>query len=248
MDKRFKASALVNAKLYFFSGKLKDGTVSNEVWYLDLGSLSNSTIQKWNRNNVSMPVAYYSGTSCISVVDNSTILLIGRIMYNQNTLSLYFTAKIYAFNFKPNKQPWPTPKIINDNKNFLMRNDIQAVTTDNNNILWVMPPITGSPHTSFILYTAMLLSNGRIVYIGGIQEISAISMTMINIRQFDTHSYNWIDLSIYGDSIDSRAGHSAVLAQNGNIIIYGGYAANINNTSNIKVTPDVAVLKPSTGI
>ncbi|KAF0548092.1 galactose oxidase [Gigaspora margarita] len=45
---------------------------------------------------------------------------------------------------------------------------------------------------------------------------------MYEIQTFNTKNYNWSTKVASGDSIDSRIGHSAVLAQNGDIIIYGG--------------------------
>ncbi|KAF0502406.1 galactose oxidase [Gigaspora margarita] len=274
-----QASALVKTKFYFFGGILKTGIITNEVWYLDLGSLSNATIQKWSRSNASMSVAYHSGTSCVSTIDNSTILLIGGVMYTPNTPNLNFNEKIYVFNSK--KPQWNLPKIIGNTSNFVMRNKMQAVinrfgqifisggqnftsnnsssimyndmnlllATDHSNMLWTIPPVTGTPPTSFTQYTATLLTNnGRIVYIGGIQETQANSVNlMTKFKVFNTLSYSWSDQSTYGDVIEPRAGHSAVV-QNGIIIIYGGYATNINNTLYSKVTPDVAKLDTTTWI
>ncbi|KAF0511670.1 galactose oxidase [Gigaspora margarita] len=271
-----QASALVNNKLYFFGGKLETNTVTNEVWYLDVESLSNATIHTWHQSP-SMPVGYYYGTSCVSVTDNSTILLIGGISYTPNTPNLDFDAKVYIFN--PNKPQWKSLKFINGSNNFVMRNNMQAVmnkygqifiygglnftnnnssntvyndmnlllATDYNDILWSTPSVTYAPPTPFIQYTATLLSNGLIVYIGGIQETQAISATlMTTLKLFDTYYNSWSDQTISGDPIESRAGHSAVLAQNEIIIVYGGYSTKTNATSYNTVTPDVAVLNTTT--
>ncbi|KAF0492469.1 galactose oxidase [Gigaspora margarita] len=215
-----QASALVKTKFYFFGGILKTGIITNEVWYLDLGSISNATIQKWSRSNASMSVAYHSGTSCVSTIDNSTILLIGRVMYTPTTPNLNFNKKIYVFNSKN----------LNGTCQILLE-------------ILIIPPVTGTPPASFTQYTATLLTNnGHIVYIGGIQETQANSL-----KVFNTLSYSWSDQSTYGDVIEPCAGHSAVV-QNGIIIIYGGYAMNINNTLYSKVTSDIAKLDTTTWI
>ncbi|RIB08297.1 hypothetical protein C2G38_361243 [Gigaspora rosea] len=223
-DPRYgQSSALVNNKLYFFGGKLETGTVTNEVWYLNVESLSNATVHTWHQSR-SMPVGYYHGTSCVSVTDNSTVFLIGGITYTPNTPNLDFDAKIYIFN--PNKPQWKSLRFINGSDKFVMRNSMQAVTnkygqifiygglnftnnnssnavhndmnllltTDYNDILWSTPSVTYAPSTPFIQYTATLLSNGLIVYIGGIQETQATSATlMTTLKLFDTYYNSWSD-------------------------------------------------------
>ncbi|KAF0511659.1 hypothetical protein F8M41_018241 [Gigaspora margarita] len=89
--------------------------------------------------------------------------------------------------------------------------NILLSTNNYNTILWTTLPIRGSSYTSFIPYTAILLSNGCVVYIGGIQETQTTSanlMTMYIIEKTITLK------TISGDPINTRAGHLAVLGLN----------------------------------
>ncbi|KAF0550205.1 galactose oxidase [Gigaspora margarita] len=60
------------------------------------------------------------------------------------------------------------------------------------------------------------------------------------IRTFNTTSFIWSSISVNGSSIESRWGHSAVLGQNGEIIIYGGSKYNLSQ--DIQALPNLAVL------
>ncbi|CAG8821326.1 2355_t:CDS:2, partial [Gigaspora margarita] len=61
------------------------------------------------------------------------------------------------------------------------------------------------------------------------------------ISIFDTTNLKWLSMTTHGDQIGSRFGHSAVLTQNGFIIIYGGLGSTFT-----QVLPDVAVLDVNT--
>ncbi|KAF0526944.1 galactose oxidase [Gigaspora margarita] len=91
-----------------------------------------------------------------------------------------------------------------------------------------------------IAYAAVLLPTDEIIYIGGVELLLLGNPRLVDIkmvRLFNTKSFTWSTKQITGASIDSRGGHTAVLTQNGSIIIYGG--STINYT---QVAPDLMVL------
>ncbi|CAG8688003.1 7645_t:CDS:2, partial [Dentiscutata heterogama] len=74
-------------------------------------------------------------------------------------------------------------------------------------------------------YTATLLSNGVIVYIGGTNDDGAQEIKMNNITIYNTNNGSWSTMIASGDYISDRQSHSAVLSKDGFIIIYGGGAS-----------------------
>ncbi|KAF0442578.1 galactose oxidase [Gigaspora margarita] len=260
-----QTSTLVGTRLYFFGGPTSTISVYNEVWYLDLSSSFNISTPPWYRDAV-MPVGYFFGTSCLSPIDNSTVYLIGgRTYISAGTKDYSYTSSVYKFNSKTSQ--WSTPTINNFNSSFATRNEMQAVI-DNNGKIFVFGGInhgnddnitTTAYNDMSILdittmiwstqtqsqpvlvdYTATLLPSGLIVYIGGrgskLVNLNDISQVQI----FDTKSYTWSTKFASGSIIASRAFHSAVLTQDGNIIIYGG--STYNSTQLVNVFSDVAVL------
>ncbi|KAF0538900.1 galactose oxidase [Gigaspora margarita] len=267
--RRQQASTLVGTRLYFFGGGTSIST-SNEVWYLDLSSSFNISTPPWH-SDVAMPVGYTLGTSCLSHIDDSTVFLIGGrtwISTSANTDYYLYTSSVYKFNSKTSQ--WTVPTINNFNSSFATRNEMQAVIDINGKIfifgganynsstslyyndINVLDITTMSWSTltqsqsslSRIVYTATLLPNGLIVYIGGESGSSLtsnLSLTdMSQIQVFDTKSYTWSTKIASGSNVASRTLHSAVLTQDGNIIIYGGSTLNSGKVAN--VFSDIAVL------
>ncbi|KAF0549484.1 galactose oxidase [Gigaspora margarita] len=273
--RRQQASTLVDSRLYFFGGGT-DTIVSSEVWYLDLSSSFNISTPSWH-SNVVMPVGYNFGTSCLSPIDNSTVFLIGGRTWIANTNNFSYTSSVYKFDSKVSQ--WTTPTINNFNSNFTSRSDIQAVidnygkififggsdyinptitpiynyyndmnTLDITNMTWSTQTQSQSALT-YIGYTATLLPNGLIVYIGG-SSGSSTSVRVNNISQiqvFDTKFYVWSTKPISGSTIASRRYHSAVLTQDGNIIIYGGSTLDSSGKI-VYVFSDVAVLNTNSWV
>ncbi|RIB20769.1 hypothetical protein C2G38_2080055 [Gigaspora rosea] len=174
-----------------------------------------------------MPIVYSFGTSCLSPIDNSTVFLIGGRTWIANTNSYLNTSSVYKFNSKTSQ--WTTPTINNFNSNFTSRSEIQAVIDNNGKIFifggdnFVDPtttPIfnyykdmnildittmTWSTQTQSqsvlpdFAYTATLLPNGLIVYIGGASGsiTGIISNNMSQIQVFDTNFYTWSTKVMY---------------------------------------------------
>ncbi|KAF0549481.1 galactose oxidase [Gigaspora margarita] len=241
-----QTSTLVSTRLYFFGGNTGI-IVSNEVWYLDLSSSFNISTPPWH-SDVVMPVGYNFGTSCLSPIDNSTVFLIGGRTWIVNTHNFSYTSSVYKFDSKVSQ--WTTPTINNFNSSFETRQEMQSVIDNNGKIFvfgranynssttfcyndmnilditimtWSTPTQSQSVLT-YLDYTATLLPNGLIVYIGGRSGSSTSTSpnNMSQIQVFDTKSYTWSIKPASGSTIASRECHSAVLTQDENIIIYGG--------------------------
>ncbi|KAF0538928.1 galactose oxidase [Gigaspora margarita] len=271
--RRSQTSTLVGTRLYFFGGQTSTIT-SNEVWYLELSNSFNISTPPWH-NDVAMPVGYSFGTSCLSPINNSTVFLIGGRILIANTRNYSYTSSVYKFD--SNTSQWTTPTINTFNPSFVARNEMQAVI-DNNGKIFVFGginhgnndnitttayfdmnvldittmtwSITTQPQSdiTYADYSATLLPNGLIVYIGGRSASSSgVNLTnMAKIQIFDTKSYVWSTKFADGSNIASRVSHSAVLTQDGNIIIYGG--AKLNNSVVIGVFSDIAVLNTNSWI
>ncbi|KAF0513386.1 galactose oxidase [Gigaspora margarita] len=265
---RYKqASSLVNIKFYFFGGLTKSSlspSYTNEVWYLDLSNSFNITTPPWHKD-FDMPIAYSAGSSCVNLIDNSSVFIIGGNMIIPNTTTFDYSSSVYIFNSK-NSQ-WTIPNINGFNSNFTLRDEMQAVFVNNGKIfifggsdgynyysdlnILDITTMTWSlqyQHSlTYVDYTANLLPNGLIVYIGG-REGSSSTVYLVNMNQtrtFDTKSYTWSTKVSGGSIISARIGHSTVLTQDGNIIIYGGSI--INSSGYIdNLLSDVAVLNTNT--
>ncbi|KAF0549467.1 galactose oxidase [Gigaspora margarita] len=266
-----QTSTLVGTRLYFFGG-YTNISPSNEVWYLDLSSSFNISTPPWY-SDVVMPVGYNFGTSCLSPIDNSTVFLIGGRTWITNTKTYSFTSSVYKFDTKT--MQWTTPTINNFNSSFETRQSMQAVIDNygeifvfgganynNSTILFYndmnMLDITHMTWSTqaqsqsvltYIDYTATLLPNGLIVYIGGRSGSSSnISPTdLAQIQIFDTKSYTWSAKSASGSTIASRVSHSAVLTQDGNIIVYGG-STHDSSGKMVYVFSDIAVLNTNSWV
>ncbi|KAF0549466.1 galactose oxidase [Gigaspora margarita] len=264
--RRQQTSTLVGTRLYFFGGGISI-SITNEVWYLDLSSSFNISTPPWH-SDVAMPVEYNLGSSCLSPIDISTVFLIGGRTWIVNTVNFSYTSSVYMFNSKTSQ--WTIPTINNFNSSFQARNEIQAVidnngkifvfgginhgnddnitTTayndmnifDSNTIIWSTQTQSQSVLVN-VAYTATLLPSGLIVYIGGLGTTTTNLINISQVRIFDTKSYTWSTKSASGSIIASRCYHSAVLTQDGNIIIYGG--STYDSSGNIAyVFSDIAVL------
>ncbi|KAF0538905.1 galactose oxidase [Gigaspora margarita] len=203
-------SALVGTRLYFFGGDNSPTFTSHEVWYLDLSSSFNISAPPWH-SDVVMPVGYSFGTSCLSPIDNSTVFLIGGrtwIATSATTDYYSYTSSVFATRNEIQAVIDNNGKIFifggfNYNSSIILAyNDMNIL--DITNMTW-STLIQSQSVLTYIDYTATLLPNGLIVYIGGrsgsISNVSLIDMAQIQI--FDTKSYTWSAKVMYTINIIS---------------------------------------------
>ncbi|KAF0550208.1 galactose oxidase [Gigaspora margarita] len=240
-----------------------------DVWYLDLSnsSLFSTAIPTWYKD-VEMPVGNVYA-SCVSSINNSDIFIFGGRQFLPNSSTVFFNSSVYRFD-PNNNSIWSITNITRFNSTFITRNKMQAVidntrrvfifggmnfivNSDNssklyyndmnildiNNMSWSTLVIPQAPPC--YNYAAILLPTGLIVYIGGTDYLSGVSpVNMSEIRTFNTTSFIWSNISVNGSSIGSHIGHSAVLGQNGDIIIYGGSKYSLDLDT--QALPNLAVL------
>ncbi|KAF0561667.1 galactose oxidase [Gigaspora margarita] len=179
-------------------------------------------------------------------------------VFNSN-ISLWTTPNIIGFNSSFKMRNPIQPIIDNYGKiyafggsNFTYYNASVEVyddmsILDTTSMTWsTLAKSTNTP-PPLLAYTATLLPTGIIVYIGGVKASivgkfgTLVPVSMYEIQIFNTNNYNWSTKVVGGENIDSRLGHSAVLTQNGEIIIYGGLIWNTTSPA----TPYIVKLDTS---
>ncbi|RHZ81956.1 hypothetical protein Glove_116g43 [Diversispora epigaea] len=250
-------SVLINNKIFYFAGN------SHEVFYLDLLNSLNTSYAKWvSVADSSINIKY--STSVVNIND-STVFLIGGLMKNPFTGDDDYSHFVYNFDAK--KLKWETPQIkgdlpygrkkmqaVIDNSgliyifggNKILNSSIDNVEmwyNDMNilnviNMTWITLNISLNLPPKRSDYSATLLSNGFIVYIGGRNDPGQPAITMNELYLFDTNNLTWSSMITQGAQIDIRAYHSDVLTSEGHIIIYGGCYGD----SHLQVVPNTVIL------
>ncbi|CAG8697606.1 6570_t:CDS:2, partial [Acaulospora morrowiae] len=86
-------------------------------------------------------------------------------------------------------------------------------------------------------YAAIMLDDGRILYIGGLNDKQSF-VPMDQILIYDTKTSTWNMTAAVGKIPSVRIRHSAVLTNDGRIIIYGG-----SQNDSMPATPSLAALR-----
>ncbi|KAF0458462.1 galactose oxidase [Gigaspora margarita] len=256
-----QTSTLVNTKIYIFGGNTGKSNFTNEVVYLNLSSPLNTAKPLWVKNTIGIPSAEILATSCLSSIDKSTVYIIGGQTHDPTNQNLINPPLVNAFNSITSQ--WTTVtttgfynySITLDRMQAVMNNDgkiyifggkeVDYSVGDTNygpyinkmNVLdtkaltWSSLNITNNVPTLRVSYTATLLSNGLIIYIGDFEMINS-AKTNVNMNE-----------QVNGNTIAPRNAHSAVLTNDGRIIIFGGNSANsTSRATTLRAQPDVAVL------
>src|SRR6266498_2872843 len=222
----------VDNKLYFFGGVDINRYDTSEVFYLDLTKPFDAVAPSWNDISASSAIPFRSAWAAVTLTNDSnnpTIYLIGGTTQNE-TGEDSFTSLVHTFN--PNSGRWDIPKIEGDESK--RRRHIQAVTNDfeniyifggaadglvgsetvqyfndmimlnTNDLTWSYGPIFNAPLRRHS-YTATL-SDGMIVYIGGI-EITVDNIT----RDVDINQINIYDMKLSSWSVVVRVYISLLL-------------------------------------
>ncbi|KAF0548070.1 galactose oxidase [Gigaspora margarita] len=249
--------------------------LTNEVWYLDLSSSFNTAKPPWNKDigmpigyifgascvsPIDNSVFLVGGRMFIPNTATNNLGSSSVYVFNSNS-SVWTTPNIFGFNssFKMRNQIQPVidnygkiytfggTNYTGFNKPFVNYNDMSIL--DTTSMTWSTLALSVNAPPPYLDYTATLLPTGIIVYIGGYITRSSLlyePVSMYEIQTFNTKDYNWsTKVASGGATIDSRLGHSAVLTQNGDIIIYGG---RIWNDTTVPATPYIAKLDTSSWI
>ncbi|CAG8688461.1 29960_t:CDS:2, partial [Gigaspora margarita] len=248
---RFRqSSVLVGNRLYFFGSQ--NTAQQHDNIYLDVTlSTLNTTNPSWNMSNP-IPAKFLLASACVGGPNKKTIYLLDHFDTSNGDSN---NTVVYAFDTL--SQTWSNPNISEqiplrdkypiDDK-FIKLNDIYIL--DTLILAWIQGSNFNAP-TPRIDFTATLLNNGLILYIGGTTDVSLINMS--EIPTYNTNNNSWDTTIAIGDTVDSRVCHTAVLSPDGHVVIYGGSNSRpINQSQNLAVL-DTTVnpyhwsIKPITG-
>ncbi|PKY55276.1 hypothetical protein RhiirA4_474613 [Rhizophagus irregularis] len=223
-------ASYMDNKIYFLGGyteKYFSGT--NDFFYLDVSKPFNldSTLPISDLSNDSRYVnAYGKGVSTICGPNKDTIFLICEVSEKQFYYR-FINKKEWDMIPFPSTNQW-TSAVCNKNGTYIyiygrgsgVNNDkymMKIINTTKTN--WYLESYDSNIVPKY-LASAILLPDGRIAYIGEI--INDFRFNFRNICIYDTNDGTWINMNTSGIEPSPRYFHTAVLTQDGLIIIYGG--------------------------
>ena len=204
------SSVIVDDKIYMFGGVISNGPDDlNETIYLDVSQSFNTEYPSWALSTA-MPFGTAFGT--VSFVDNSnsTIYLFGGTMFDPVTYEESYESFIYTFNLlyleweiPITEGPMPTRlqqiQAVNDDfgriyifgglNNAERTLSEEMIIFDTNNLTWSYGNKLTMPMARHF-YTATLLPNDIIIYIGGLYY-GKKAMDIRDIVLYDTISDTW---------------------------------------------------------
>ncbi|RIA87043.1 hypothetical protein C1645_828333 [Glomus cerebriforme] len=192
-----------------------------------------------------------------------------RVVANKDKLYLFgingndFFETTVMFSFDINERIWRELKDINmpshlsynqeeqfvgpdsSGNAYLLYNDNNVMLTFNTETLkwneYTIQSFVLTGYAFYSWYSATILPDGRIIYIGGRFGDSTgtnyVDAQMNQVYVYDTTTNNWSTQATSGTVPGPRNSHSASLTSDGRIIVYGGVTAN-----NIPSDPSLVVL------
>ncbi|CAG8476851.1 12771_t:CDS:2 [Cetraspora pellucida] len=208
-----QSSALVGNKLYFFGSALAVQFRDNVFLDVTLSTLNTSN-PSWSLSNASVPTNSAFASACVGGPNKNTIFL----LEHQDTNNAG-TNNTVVYSFDTVSSTWTTLPVsgtlpVRISGLGIPFNDIFILDTLSS--VWTKGSSIGAPTARYV-FSATLLNNGLILYIGG-----GDSINMAEIPTFNTNSGTWSLTVAVGDTINPRSGHTAVLSPDGHVIIYGG--------------------------
>jgi N-acetylneuraminic acid mutarotase len=214
-ERAVHSSALVGTKLYFFGGSIINDFSSNEVFYLDVSQTFNFASPPLTDLTASAKIPFGSEWGTVSLIDNNNnpiIYLFGGFMRDPVTNQDTFNTNVLTFDIATSK--WEIP-FINSKAperrayiNAAANNDtgkiyifggfaneyLGSTTPRLFNEMLILDTVNliysyGSTLNARIEYSATMLSNGIIVYIGGYEEGQLVNINQINL--YDTNLDTW---------------------------------------------------------
>ncbi|RIB14218.1 hypothetical protein C2G38_1674102 [Gigaspora rosea] len=210
-------SPIDNSSVFLIGGNMSLAYNASVPFYPLEVYLFDSKMSYWRPPNIIDYNASFTGRYCMQAVINNDgkIFMFGGADSNVTNIN---TTKVFMYN------------------------DMHML--DTTTMKWSTLNIAQNVPLPCIAYAAVLLPTAEIIYIGGFELPFFGSPRLVEIkmvRLFNTKSFTWSNKQTTGENIDSRMGHTAVITQNGSIIIYGG--STINAT---QVSPDLVVLDINT--
>ncbi len=201
------SSIIVDNKLYFF-GDLGE-KFSQEVFYVDLSKPFNAVAPSWIDISDSSTIPFFSVWTSIALINNDNdpnIYLIGGMI--DPTSFEDVPSLTYVFNSKSGHWNSPITKGIQPKR----RNNMKAIVDDTgkiyifggysnteseifyddmlilntNDLTWSYGPIINVP-SKRAFYSATLLTNGKIAYIGGYEQTNDGDERVVDINQINLY-------------------------------------------------------------
>ncbi|CAB4426716.1 unnamed protein product [Rhizophagus irregularis] len=270
VERNAHSSVLVDKKLFFFGGysghSLKTSKNLDQIIYLDISKPFNTANPPFEEISKTIPFGSSFATAFLSPQKN-IIYLFGGIVKDVNTDLDSFKSVLYSYNLETNEWTIPTTNGIAPGRRREMNGVINNKTGKFYVFGGVIDPETGSQNTIVLNdmnifdtisltwtkgssiyaplprmdYTATLLSNGIIVFIGGRETNNYLDVEINQLVLYDTTIDKWSSMTARGVILENRNGHSAVLTPDERIIIFGG-CKGINET----ILNQLAVLNTKT--
>ncbi|RHZ88875.1 hypothetical protein Glove_21g300 [Diversispora epigaea] len=249
------STALIDKKLYFIGG-YNSKTDRTPFFYLDLNQSFYISSPAYV-NLEAPPVNIIWATACVGGANNTTIFIFGGISWYRKSASYIMDKLINTFD--ATSREWSAPPIEREP---IRRRGLQAVIDNKGNMYMFGGYYEFDNYTEYFKdmiifntitftysigstinrppsvagYTATLLPNGIIVYIGGKVWNGIVSIKNITMYDIKEDSWNYT-IARFPKDIEDRSYHSAVLTPDGRIICFGGISI-----FHITVSPSLIVL------
>ncbi|CAB4415855.1 unnamed protein product [Rhizophagus irregularis] len=222
-------TALVDNRLYFMSS-----SQAKELSFLDLHQSFDNSNVPWKDLTINVNLKRYNFAT--TAVFNENIFFIGGkvtqpddpFIYVLNTLNENWSFPVISGGKPPQKSEGFQAVIFNGKIYLFVGSEIDGFGRMNvlnlQTLIWEPRVDINLPHARYG-YTATLIPEGLILYIGGIFQNGTYA-NMNEIPIYDTLKDNWsyaIMNEVGGIIPEGRQMHSASLSSFNTIIIYGGY-------------------------
>ncbi|CAH1760499.1 14960_t:CDS:2 [Entrophospora sp. SA101] len=240
-DPRFvHATVIVNNNLYVMGGYTND-LPSREFFSLDLSQAFDATTPPWKDLTEASPLpVLISWAKASSNTNNDTIFLFGGAMFDTVTGDYNLKNMVYTYDFKGNQ--WLANPPAFQGMAPKTRKEFASISDPLTGKLYIhggtnLESATDVYYKEFFILDGNNLSWSQIGKTGPNMPPPRIDHATLTL--YDTKTDTWdLMTTVGGLDIDSRTGHTAIYAANGQIIVYGGTTPALELTP----TPVLAVL------
>ncbi|EXX66892.1 hypothetical protein RirG_119420 [Rhizophagus irregularis DAOM 197198w] len=239
VERYAQSSVLVDKRIYFFGGESyhspKNSSTLDQILYLDVSKPFNTVNPPFEEIiNVPIPFGSSFATAFLSPQKN-VIYLFGGTMVDTNTKNPsqeFYKQVLHSYNLETREWTIPTTNdevarkeringVINkETGKFYVFSGLERtpdqilfytsimIVFDTISLTWSTGSTINAPSPR-LSYTATLLSNGIIVFIGGI-ETNDVDINQLAL--YDTKVNKWSLMTARGVTLENRNSHSAVLS------------------------------------